>query len=219
MPNLDTDLHLHMLRQSKRQKPARIARALADAFRINRIYGMEWGDPDTNPPLRYTRDQFILPFVKADQTALEIGPGGGRWTRYLMGFQRIYAVDYHPELLTELHRHFRNAKILVIQNNGTDFPGVPAHSVDYLLSMGVFVHLELPLIESYLIDMHQVLKPGANAVIQYSDKTKVMARLKEDFADNTPDEMRKLLDATGYEVLEEDLTTLWHSSMVRFRKS
>ena len=64
--------------------------------------------------------------------------------------------------------------------------------------------------------MKPLTKPGANIVIQYSDKTKIMAQLNEGFADNTPDEMRNMVQNTGYRILEEDLTTLWHSSIIRF---
>ena len=39
-------------------------------------------------------------------TAVEIGPGGGRWTRYLLGFKSIYAVDYHDEVLREFAKTF-----------------------------------------------------------------------------------------------------------------
>jgi len=35
-------------------------------------------------------------------TAVEIGPGGGRWTRYLLGFKSIYA----DEVLREFAKTF-----------------------------------------------------------------------------------------------------------------
>ena len=53
-------------------------------------------------------------------------------------------------------------------------------------------------------------------MIQYSDKTKVMAQQDLGFSENTPDEMRKLVLDSGYEIREEDLTTMWNSSIVRF---
>jgi hypothetical protein len=80
----------------------------------------------------------------------------------------------------------------------------------------VFVHLDVDLIEEYLHNMRPILKPGANAVIQYSDKTKVMAQAISSFSDNTPERMREMVTAAGYTICEEDLTSLWHSSIVRF---
>jgi len=43
-----------------------------------------------------------------------------------------------------------------------------------------------------------------------------MAQLNEGLSNNTTDEMRKMVLTVGYKILEEDLTTLWHSSIIRF---
>jgi hypothetical protein len=64
--------------------------------------------------------------------------------------------------------------------------------------------------------MKLILKPGANVVIQYSDKTKIMAQLNESFSENTPKKMRRMVLKAGYTIREEDLTTMWHSSVIRF---
>ncbi len=103
-----------------------------------------------------------------------------------------------------------------IKNNGADFPGIAERSIDYLFSFGTFVHLDAPIIETYLANMKKILKPGANAVIQYSDKTKIMAQLNESFSENTPEKMRTMVLNAGYTIREEDLTTMWHSSVIRF---
>jgi cyclopropane fatty-acyl-phospholipid synthase-like methyltransferase len=179
------------------------------------LYGLQWGDPETRPGLRAVRDTFLLPYVNAEHTALEIGPGGGRWTRYMLDFKKLFVVDYYDELLAELRKNFVRPNMVFIKNNGTDFPGVPDKSVDYLFSFGVFVHLDLDLIEGYLSNIRSILKPGGNAVIQYADKTKEQARKNPAFSDNTPDKMRAMVTAAGYEILEED-TSLWHSAVVRF---
>ncbi|MGB1249841.1 MAG: class I SAM-dependent methyltransferase [Candidatus Promineifilaceae bacterium] len=167
-------------------------------------------------PLVFVRDRYIVPYVKPDQTALEIGPGGGRWTRYLLNFKQLYAVDYHEELLTQLKKVFDRPNIAFVKNDGTDFPGIPEQSIDYLFSFGVFVHLDLALIEAYLANMKPLLKPTANVVIQYSDMTKIMGQINTGFSKNTPEIMRKMVLDAGYTILEEDLTTLWHSSIIRF---
>jgi SAM-dependent methyltransferase len=122
---------------------------------------------------------------------LEIGPGGGRWTRYMLGARHIYVVDYHQELLDELARSFGGDGLTMIRNNGSDFPGVPPASVDFLFSFGCFVHLDFDIIDSYLRNMAEILKPDAVAVLQYSDKTKELARRIPGFADNDPERMRR----------------------------
>ena len=45
------------------------------------ICGMQWGDPETAPPLLHVKRTYVLPYVKPGHVGLEIGPGGGRWTR------------------------------------------------------------------------------------------------------------------------------------------
>jgi cyclopropane fatty-acyl-phospholipid synthase-like methyltransferase len=128
----------------------------------------------------------------------------------------IYGLQWGAELLAELKRNFREPRMEFIKNNGTDFPGIAERSIDYLFSFGVFVHLDAAIIETYLANMKKILKPGANAVIQYSDKNKIMAQLNESFSENTPEKMRTMVLSAGYTIREEDLTTMWHSSVIRF---
>jgi len=120
------------------------------------------GDPEYVPPLTYVRDHFLAPYVSASTTIVEIGPGGGRWTRYMLGAQRIYAVDYHQELLDELQKNLGRRNITFVKNNGDDFPGVPDRSVDLVFSFGCFVHLDTDIIARYLDNIRRLLKPDAN---------------------------------------------------------
>lgn len=218
MPDLNTALHLKMLRhfqQSRGNLPLRLYRALKRELAPS-VYGLDWGDPETVEPLKFIRDRYVLPYVRSDQSALEIGPGGGRWTRYLVSFRKLYVVDYYSEALEEVRKNVHRSNMEFIRNNGTDFPGVQENSIDYLFSFGTFVHLDVPIIESYLRNMRPLLRGGSNVVLHYSDKTKVMAQVNAGFSENNPATMRRLVVEHGYKILEEDLTSMWHSSLVRF---
>ena len=254
MPDLDTQLHLDMLRDFRREKiPVHLAERRGYAVRseleraikagelphepadkgvrlvcvsdLERlygrprgdIYGMHWGDPETVQPLSFIKKSYVLPHAKPESVGLEIGPGGGRWTQYLTRMKRLYVVDYHKEMLTEFSRTFNAPNIISIQNNGSDFPGVADGEIDFLMSFDVFVHLEPDLIEAYLNNMMRVLKRDAIVLIHYSDKTKIMAQINPGFAETTPEIMRRLVLSAGYEILQEDTTTMWHSSIVLFR--
>jgi SAM-dependent methyltransferase len=207
MPKLDSPMHVDSLESARRD--GQIER--------DGLYGLQWGDPQTMPALKRVRDCFILPYVHPDRTALEIGPGGGRWTRYLLGFDRLYVVDYHQALLDELARSFRTPYLKLIKNSGADLLGIADESVDFAFSFGVFVHLELAVIENYFQELRRVLKPDGCAVIQYSDKTKEAARQHgEWFTDTTPDIIIPLVQECGHRVIEEDRLSLIHSSVVRF---
>jgi hypothetical protein len=209
MPKLDTTLHLDMLKMAARAKQQE-----ADG-----LYGLHWGDPEKRPELAVVRDKWLRPYLKPDETVVEIGPGGGRWTQYMLAVRMIYAVDLHQELLDELKKTFTQPNLSFIRNNGTDFPGIAADSIDFLFSFGVFVHLDVDIIQQYLVNMRPVLKQGAMAVVQYSDKDKKAAQDNKTFADNNPRTMRKLLEDNGYAIVEEDTALLWHSSLVRFTKA
>jgi SAM-dependent methyltransferase len=220
MPALSTDLHTRMFRDSKRKYslPRRLARAIVRAMQ-DETYGREWGVIDDVPPLRFFVSRWIKPYVDPNHVAIEIGPGGGRWTEHLLGFGKLYLVDYYEELLDEIKRVTRKQKnVVYIKNNGFDFPGIPDDSVDYCFSFGVFVHLDFDIIESYLDHMFRVLKPGGNIVLQFSDKRKIMAKENDGFADNDPARMRSAILARGFDISEEDDSLLWHSSLVRFTK-
>ena len=45
-----------------------------------------------------------------------------------------------------------------------------------------------------------------------------MARANSGFSENTPDRMRQIALVVGYEIIEEDLTTVWHSSRCGFSR-
>jgi Methyltransferase domain len=206
-----------MLKRSKRRRNLglRIVKAVKRELSYGGIYGLEWGDPEVVEPLRFVRGRYLLPYVNDQHCGVEIGPGGGRWTQYMLGFRKLYVVDYHPQLLEELKRNFKRPNMTFIKNNGTDFPGIAERSVDYLFSFGTFVHLDTKLIADYLGNMKRILKAGANVVIHYSDKTKIMAQTNDGFSQNTPEQMRSLVLGAGYKICEEDLTSMWHSSIIR----
>jgi hypothetical protein len=208
MPSLTDPIHLNMLQNSyKSGEPQRLG-----------FYGLQWGDPNSAPSLKFIRDRYILPYINFDHTAIEIGPGGGRWTRYLFCFRSLYVVDHHQELLDELTKTFKAPNLSLIKNSGTDFPGIPENSIDFAFSFGVFVHLDQDIIRDYLKSLYAIVTDAANIVIQYSDKIKEEAQNNIGFSHNTPDEMRRLVRKMGYTILEENLTVLPHSSIMRFRK-
>jgi SAM-dependent methyltransferase len=217
LPDLNTQLHLNMWQDYRHQRTisGRARRAIRQ-FLSHDLYGLEWGGPEVVEPLRFIRNRYVLPYVKPEHVAVEIGPGGGRWTRYLLGFRTLYVVDYHPELLAELRRSFNKPNMRFIANGGCDFPGIQEGLVDFVFTFGCFVHLDVHLIAGYLENIRRILKPGGNALVRYSDKSKIMAQVNASFSEHTRGQMRQMVSRSGFRVLEEDLTTMWHSSLIRF---
>ena len=92
MPDLDTQLHLEMLRSYKEENTfvRRVRRAVREVVSPTKVYGLQWGDPEISGPHVYMRNTYVLPYVKSTMSHWEIGPGGGRWTKYLLGFHKLY---------------------------------------------------------------------------------------------------------------------------------
>lgn len=201
MPGMVSQMHLDMLRTESSDK----------------LYGLQWGDPDQERNLALVRDYFLRPHVTADTTVLEIGPGGGRWTRYMLDAKSVIVVDPFQEILDVLAQSIPSDKITAIRNTGTDFPGVTPGSIDFLFSFGVFVHLDPDVIQDYLVSMRPLLHAGSLVFIQYADKTKLRGFKQKGFAATNPAMIRDLLDAAGYSIVSENTTILPHSCMVLFR--
>ena len=206
MPTLHSPIHVRTLDRFRR----------AGSPGSSGLYGLQWGDPDKVESLKAIRNHWLLPYVDPDQVALEIGPGGGRWTRYMLPFMRIYAVDLYADMLAELRKNFAQPNIVEVRNSGTDFPNVPLASIDFLFSFGCFVHLDAPIIAAYLANMRAIIHLDTQVVIQYSDKTKPLAANNPRFADNDPVRMRTMVERAGYRILQEDTTSLRNSAIMRF---
>ena len=158
LPGLHTTLHLKMFVASKRKRrfTLRLSEAVKTLIGKNEVYGLEWGDPDISEPLRHVRDRFLRPYATSDANVVEIGPGGGRWTRYMKDVRHLYAVDYHQELLNELKSNHRGGdNVSFIKNNGDDFPSIPDGAADFLWSFDTFVHLDIDIIDRYLGNMRR----------------------------------------------------------------
>jgi SAM-dependent methyltransferase len=180
------------------------------------LYGYQWGDPNGREILVQVRDRFIRPYVNAGHTALEIGPGGGRWTQFLTPFKRLYLVDLNECFFASLRERYAGENVVCVKTNGSNLPTIEDSSLDFIFSFGTFVHIDPADIEDYLESIRKKLAAAGVAVLHYADKTKPLGLKEAVFSYNTPDLMRSLVEHHGFAIMEEDLTTLPHSSMIRF---
>jgi ubiquinone/menaquinone biosynthesis C-methylase UbiE len=95
---------------------------------------------------------------------------------------------------------------------------VPDKSVDFVFSFDCFVHLDLPLIETYLREIRRVLRsPESIAVLHYADQRKPLAQEKgTSFSPTDPTIMRRLVEAAGLKILAEDTERISHSAIMAF---
>jgi ubiquinone/menaquinone biosynthesis C-methylase UbiE len=199
-------------------------------------YGKQWGDPDKNSGLRSwilskilligpgdlskVIKNYISPYVTAETVALEIGSGGGRWTKYLLNSKEIIIVELNPEFFSYLKNRFKDniSKFNFYKTSGYELDGIKTNYVDYIFTFGTFVHIDPEGIFSYLEHIKRVLKPKAIAVIQYSDKTKIRGRMAKTFSDMNPKKMEEFVSQYSFKILENNIHLLNHSSIIVIQK-
>ena len=99
-----------------------------------------------------------------DMRVLEIGCGAGRVTRALaQTFGEVHGVDVSGEMVRLAQAALADCpNAFVYQNNGKDLSVVPELSFDFAFSSIVFQHIpSRDIIESYVREVHRLLRPGA----------------------------------------------------------
>ena len=205
-----------------------------------RKYGDQWGDPTLTGvryllrKLRHGRrvpgnlarvpPRFIAPYVGPETVALEIGAGGGRWTRYLLAAREVIAVDLNREFFPYIEGRYPEArgKIRFYETSGYELDGIDDASVDFVFSFGTFVHIDPDGIDAYLAQIHRVLRPGGVATIHYADRTKPFFAGKPPghagFSDMSGPKMEEMARRHAFEIAEHDRKLLNHSNVVVLRK-
>lgn len=112
---------------------------------------------------------FMDPLFTGKSVILEIGPGAGRWTQYLLKKScRLIAVDISETSVHECKRRFHDypsAKFEV--GSGEDLSSIENNSIDAVWSFDVFVHINKQQFNSYIVELARVLKPDGIGLIQH----------------------------------------------------
>lgn len=144
-------------------------------------WSQEWGDPETH------WFATILPrihrFLPAKRV-LEIAPGFGRWTGYLLDQSESYiGVDLNSECVAACEKRFSTSDhARFVTNDGKSLECVEDSSVDFVFSFDSLVHAELDVMESYLADLAKKLSPSGIAFLHHSNLgaySKVAIRLSK----------------------------------------
>jgi SAM-dependent methyltransferase len=202
-------------------------------------YGDHWGDPSLSG-IRYLLYRLrpgnqsignlskvvknhLQPYVKPDSVVLEIGAGGGRWTQYLIDAREVVVAELNPQFFAYLKKRFKNdkAKLRFYETSGYELNGIDAESIDFVFSFGTFVHIDPEGIDQYLAAIQRVLKSGANATLQYADRTKRYFQGRDNwdgFSDMNGPKMEAMLAARGFTIVDHDQSLLKHSNVVVFQR-
>jgi SAM-dependent methyltransferase len=190
--------------------------------------GEEWGPKD--PRWKATiLELAVEPYLKPGARALEIGPGGGRFTEELLrrGPSRLTLVDLAEKCLEMCRQRFGpEPRLAYLLGDGRSLAGVPDASIDFCFSFDVFVHIEKPELEAYFAELQRVLVPGGVASIHYATIDRADPSIDPDprigwRADYRSGDMQALLARLGLEPLLDFYhphLSCGNSSLVSFRK-
>lgn len=110
---------------------------------------------------------------------LEIGCGAGRVTRALSDvFGQVHAVDVSGEMIGQARKALADRpNVVLYQNNGADLSVLPPDlQLDFAFSCIVFQHIpSREVIQSYVREVHRVLRPGGLFKFQVQGHTQVEA--------------------------------------------
>lgn len=116
-------------------------------------------------------EHIMKPNVPIGSCVLEIGPGAGRWTEYLLKRAgHVVVVDLVPkciEICTKRFDGFNNIEYFI--NDGTDLGFISANSIDCVWSWDVFVHIQCSDVERYIRQCSTFLAPGGRGVIHHAN--------------------------------------------------
>lgn len=173
-------------------------------------YGYRWKRDQPVKDYRQTAafiERYLKPVLPAKvDHALEIGPGGGRWTAELVRIAgRLTLIDLSEPAIAickERYKYYDNIAYHV--GNGSSLSPVEDRSVDLVFSWGVFVHIEKSIISDYLKEIARVLKPTGRAFIQHGA---LGANVRQSRTNFVKTDMDELAEAAGLLIVAQFMTS------------
>jgi len=100
---------------------------------------------------------------------LEIAPGFGRWTRFLMPLcQQYTGIDISEECVAACRARFPSKGTFVV-NDGYSLAAIPDEQFDLVFSFDSLVHVEMDVMQSYLPQIISKLNQGGVALLHHSN--------------------------------------------------
>lgn len=169
----------------------------AFAYDNTRIYGSEWGDPFTQQEII---DYMIKPYCKG--SVIEIGSGGGRWTKVLLSTnpRHILSIDATPnsEALIREAMYTRDMSFLLCQDGVFRVP----YDYDFIFSFDTFVHFHPKLFINYLHSAAKALRKGGHFILHYACLFSMDQEPYDPvcFQYRTQEEFQLLVELNGFEI-------------------
>jgi ubiquinone/menaquinone biosynthesis C-methylase UbiE len=175
-------------------------------------------DPDVfEASGRRQAEDLLCPRIRGTDVVMDLGCGIGRVARYVAQCcGRLWAVDASERMLSLARERLKGLEnVSFARSEGTSIPSVESGSIDFVYSVLTLQHLEREDAFLLLRDVHRVLRSGGtayltfpnllsdvylNSFLDYAEKGEVNNPARARFY--TPEEVRRLLPAAGFDVIE-----------------
>jgi SAM-dependent methyltransferase len=159
--------------ESKGQKPwdrkfaAWIAQAREQGIDPNDLGDVAWADDRLGESL----SGHYLPAISAQSVVLELGPGTGRLSRHLIDRCRELVLADYSQLVCDWLQHYLRSKgrFRIVHLSSPVLAEIPSQTVDVVVAHGVFEHIDLDDMASFLDEFARVLRPGGVAMFNFDN--------------------------------------------------
>jgi ubiquinone/menaquinone biosynthesis C-methylase UbiE len=141
----------------------------------------------------------LRPNIAPGSDVLEIGPGAGRWTEYLLPAARSYVgIDISDKCVRICQERFsQHATAKFVTNSGADLAALIDRSIDRIWSFDTFVHINRVEVAKYVKEMKRVMRTGALGISHHGDHGGRAGGWRSDLSS---DAFSQLLEASGLRV-------------------
>jgi len=153
----------------------------------------------------------ISKHVSWEYPVLEIGPGTGEWTTHLVGGEPLYLVDSNYEFFEMVKERFTpefQRRLCCYWFDDIDIAAdlsrLPVNQIGFAFSWNTFNYFTLDIIDLYLRDLMQVLRPGGVAMFSYNNAERYHCAINVDigFMSYVPKRLLlELIGKHGFEVI------------------
>jgi SAM-dependent methyltransferase len=134
--------------------------------------GDGWSEDWGGPPAQWWGTLYprLRPFLPAAQL-LEIAPGHGRWTQFLLQECDDYVgIDLTPDCVEACKQRFKvSPKASFAVNDGRSLPSVADAWADLVVSFDSLVHADIDVLRDYAAELARVLSRDGVAVLHHSN--------------------------------------------------
>jgi Methyltransferase domain len=143
--------------------------------------GDEWSETWNGTERQWKH--FLLPRIRSFlpvETILEIAPGYGRWTQFLVGCcERLIVVDLSPRCIDHCKQRFADrGNISYHTNDGCSLGMIDDGSIDFVFSYDSLVHADAPTVKQYVYQLRSKLRAGGAGFIHHSNAARYKTLLE-----------------------------------------